>query len=185
MQRSQMHQVAVGAFCNQADAQRAMAELKAAGFSEDEIGVVAHDPKRRYQPANECATHGASRSAWPLGIVPGMLPDIGPVVTGGVLKSILSGAAGGLTDVPRWAFEELGMSDIESQFYDEEFRVGRTVVAVCTNTRIDDAVRIMRRHNSFEYDAATTSDRSRDGRTTINRGAQEERRYRQLSGMRS
>ena len=97
MERIKSRNVAVGVFYNQNEAQRAVGDLKAAGFTDEQIGVVAHDPKKKYQQTTEQAdveSHKETKAAegattgvmagagvgalWALGIAAGMLPAIGP-----------------------------------------------------------------------------------------------------------
>ena len=101
----------VGVFHNLHEAQAAVRDLKAAGFRDDEIGVmgpgehgdVSHTTTESADGgthAAEGAVAGAATGAgvgalWAVGIAAGVLPAIGPVVAGGILASILASAAGG------------------------------------------------------------------------------------------
>ncbi len=102
----------VGVFENKRQAQRAIDELRQAGFAEDQIGVVARDadvrddvrqgtPDSNETYAGEGAAIGAASGAglgalWGLGIAAGALPAIGPVIAGGTLAAVLASAAVGV-----------------------------------------------------------------------------------------
>ena len=175
MERTMSHHVAVGVFYSQNEAQRAVSELKTAGFTDEQIGVVAHDPKKKHQPRVDDASgdsHKESKAAegaatgvmagagvgalWALGIAAGMLPAIGPVVAGGILGSILLSAAGGAAVAGiAGALIGLGIPEEEAHYYEQEFKSGRTIVTVRANGRYDEAVAIMQRHNGFDMKAGS------------------------------
>lgn len=156
---------AVGIFHTHAAAQRAMRKLRDAGFTDDQIGLVAQDPEKRYgehqeegSKAGAGAAAGAATGAgvgalWGLGIVAGALPAIGPVIAGGILASVLASAAtaavaGGLAG----ALIGLGIPEEEAQYYDQEFQHGRTLVTVLDTTRCEEAQRIMREEAAYDYE---------------------------------
>src|SRR4051812_19640075 len=108
---TQDRKMAVGVFPDSASAQRAIQDLKRAGFSEDEIGVAArhgdeisgaHDLTSWEKPAKGgagagigAATGAGVGALWGLGVISGVLPAIGPAIAGGTLAAILSSAAAG------------------------------------------------------------------------------------------
>lgn len=169
---------AVGVFYSHAAAQRAMRKLREAGFSDDQIGLVAQDPENRYAGKHEegnkagagaaagAATGAGVGALWGLGIVAGALPAVGPVIAGGVLASVLASAAsaavaGGLVG----ALIGLGVPEEEAKYYDQEFQHGRTLVTVRDTARYEEAERIMRDETAYNYtnrDQATESSRTRD-----------------------
>ena len=156
---------AVAVFENAHDAQQALRELRDAGFAEDQLGVVSRDQDR---PAGTIETHdegskaaegagaGAATGAgvgalWALGIAAGMAPAIGPVIAGGVLAAVVASAAGaaavgGLVG----ALIGLGIPEEEAEYYELEFRAGRTVVTVRTDGRQDEATVILNRHQGYD-----------------------------------
>lgn len=158
----------VGVFHSQEKADAAVAELYDAGFTHEQIGVVARtdsgagewiDPTIRDETAaEEGAAAGAAVGAgvgglWALGIAFGALPAIGPVVAGGVLASLLASAAlgaaaGGLVG----ALIGLGIPEEEAEFYEEEFRAGRILVTVRANGRADEARNILLSHGAVGVD---------------------------------
>lgn len=163
----------VGVFHNAREAQAAIRDLKAAGFRDDEIGVIGpgdseadfakgtgrSKSKDGGTHAGEGAAAGAATGAglgalWGIGIAAGLLPAIGPVIAGGVLASILASAAGaaavgGLAG----ALVGLGIPEEEAHYYENEFRAGRTIVTVKTTTRQDEARRILGSHSAYDMES--------------------------------
>ena len=136
---------AVGVFDNHVDAQRAVNELRRAGFTESEIGVASRDghPVAGASVAGDKAskvatgaTAGAATGAgvgalWGLGIAAGVLPAIGPVIAGGTLAAILASAATGAAAAGvAGALVGLGIPEDEAAHYESEFQAGRTIVTV-------------------------------------------------------
>lgn len=159
---------AVGVFHSHAAAQRAIRRLKEAGFTDDQIGLVAHDPEKRYggehtegegNKAGTGAAAGAATGAgigavWGLGILAGALPAIGPVVAGGALASVIASAAtaavaGGVVG----ALIGLGVPEEEAKYYDQEFQHGRTLITVRDTARYADAQRLMREESGYDYES--------------------------------
>lgn len=145
----------VGVFHNQREAQEALRDLRAAGFREDEIGLIAHDEDGMIEThdeegnkAGEGAAIGAATGAgagalWAVAIAAGILPAIGPVIAGGILGSVLASAAGGAAAGGlAGALIGLGIPDEEAEYYENEFRSGRTLVTVKTSSRREEAWRI-------------------------------------------
>ena len=100
---------AIAIFDDRGQAQRAIEQLKRAGFTEKEIGVTARDTGEadvgaadggKKTHAKEGAIAGVAAGAgvgalWGLGILAGVLPGIGTAIAGGTLAAILSSAAAG------------------------------------------------------------------------------------------
>ena len=158
----------VGVFHSHAEAQQAIRELKSAGFSDSEIGVVAPDGDGTHGEHVESegegnksgsgaavgATAGLGAGAlWGLGIVAGVLPAIGPVIAGGALAAIAASAAGtAVAGGVLGALVGLGISEEEAEYYQGEFERGRTVVTVkATGDRHLQANQIMDRYNAYDY----------------------------------
>jgi uncharacterized protein (TIGR02271 family) len=146
-------------------AQEAVRQLKQAGFHDDEIGVASRGEAESEQRtdqggsyAGEGALAGAAAGAgigglWALGIAAGMLPAIGPVIAGGLLASILASAAvgaaaGGLAG----ALIGLGVPEEEAEYYETEFKSGRTIVTVKADGRYDEAYAILQRNGAFDFE---------------------------------
>ena len=167
MARTNSFNVAVGVFDSIADAQQAVRELKTAGFTEDQIGFIAHDgdsvgrvkTTSTESKAAEGATVGVAAGAgvgalWALGIAAGLLPAIGPIVAGGILGSILASAAGGAAVAGvAGALIGLGIPEDEAQYYEQEFRGGRPIVTVRADGGYAEALAIMERNHGFDMKA--------------------------------
>ena len=162
--------VAIGVFDDRAQAQRAIAELKRAGFTEKQIGVTARDQdgKGTGEVGDDKATHakkgavaGLAAGAgvgtlWGLGILAGVLPGIGTAIAGGTLAALLSSAAAGAAAAGlAGTLIGLGIPEEEATYYDEQFRAGRVVVTVQADDRRLEAESILQRLGG--HDMATRS----------------------------
>lgn len=164
----------VGVFDNKGDAERAVDELRKAGFSIDQIGVaardqsVAADVKRGTSKdgdaegnyAGEGAAIGVATGAaggllWGLGILAGALPAIGPVIAGGALAAMVASAATGAAAAGiAGALIGWGIPEEEAKGYEREVHGGKILVGVRTTDRIDKAFEILRdAHARFEPSA--------------------------------
>ncbi len=158
-------ETAVAVFHSHAEAQRAVRDLKDAGFTDEQIGIAAKDLDGSYQEQSEgnMSGEGAAIGAagglgvgalWGLGIVAGVLPAIGPVIAGGVLAAVAASAAGtaaagGLIG----AMVGLGIPENEAEYYESEFNNGRTVVTVkAGKANCAKASRILDDSNAYDYD---------------------------------
>src|SRR5690349_489108 len=164
----------IAVFDDRAQAQSAIADLKRAASTEKEIGVTTRDADsgdgRLARVADKGETHakegavagvaaGAGVGAlWGLGILAGVLPAIGPAIAGGTLAAILSSAAAGAaTAGVAGALIGLGIPEEEANYYDQEFRAGRTVVTVQAMGRQADARSIMQRAGGRSMDFGTSA----------------------------
>jgi len=158
-------ETAVAIFHSHAEAQKAVRELKNAGFTDEQIGIAAKDQEGTYQEqtegtmASEGATAGAvgglgAGALWGLGIVAGILPAIGPVIAGGALVAVAASAvgtaaAGGLIG----ALVGLGIPEKEAEYYEGEFNSGRTVVTVkAGKAKYNKASCILDDSNAYDFD---------------------------------
>ncbi len=119
----------VGVFENHHDADRAVAELRGAGFSNSQIGVVGHDKNGgtttdKGTKVEEGAIVGAAVGAGAggligLGILAGLIPAIGPVIAGGALAALLANAAGGAAIAGLvGTLVGLGVPEDDAKYYD-------------------------------------------------------------------
>ena len=160
----QAHQrgTVVGVFADRHLAREAVAELHRAGFTESQIGVASHDgvgTEEKGSHLSEGVAIGAASGAgvgalWAIGMAAGLLPAVGPVVAGGLLGSILASAVGaaavgGIVG----ALIGLGVPEEEAQYYEDEFKAGRTLVTVKADGRYNEAWTILSRNGA--YDVAT------------------------------
>ena len=150
----------VGVFESPQRAQKAVLDLKAAGFTEDQIGVLSRndegkvvgkttDDRSEATGAAAGAAAGAGLGAlWGLGILAGVLPGIGPAIVGGTLGVLLSSAAAGAAAVGiAGALIGLGVPEDEAGFYESEFRSGRTLVTVKAGAKAPSAQQIIERNS--------------------------------------
>lgn len=138
------HTVA-GVFNNQSDAQQALNELKALGFSPDQVSVVAKDTRETKDMVERsdmggAETSGASAGAllggltggiagWLVGIGALVIPGIGPIVAAGALATTLGGAAvgavaGGLIG----ALVGAGIPEDDARSYETHVKEGRILI---------------------------------------------------------
>jgi Heat induced stress protein YflT len=96
----------VGLFADQLDAERGIQALKAAGFSEQQIGVAVRDKQQQQELTEGTGTQTAEGAATgavgggvlggAVGLLAGVgalaIPGIGPIIAGGALASTLAGA---------------------------------------------------------------------------------------------
>lgn len=159
--------VAVGVFPDSTAAQQAIHQLKARGFTENQIGF-ASPGHSQLEGATELRSFHAAPSGgiavgaatgatvgalWGLGIVAGVLPAVGPAIAGGTLAAILASAATGAAVAGvAGALIDFGISEEEAQYYDREFRLGRTIVTVHAGDRHQEAADYFRRAGAFDFD---------------------------------
>jgi hypothetical protein len=171
------HSTVVGVFDDRLQADRAIDELRTAGFRDDQIGVAMRYDESgatmgdAADAADTGETHAGTGAVTGvvaglglgalagLGVLSGVIPVVGPAIAGGTLGIILSNAAvgagvGGLVG----ALVGAGIPEDEAQYYHSEFEAGRTIVTVRADGRADDAMAIFRRYGA--YDMSTRPDRS-------------------------
>lgn len=161
----------VGVFTDRAQAQRAVNELKRAGFTDDQIGVLGRDTKevasedRVEGETDSYAAEGAATglaagagigALWGLGILAGALPAIGPAIAGGTLAVLLSSAAAGAAAAGlAGALIGMGIPKEEAEYYESEFKAGRILVTVTATGREDEARAILRRNGAYDASQRT------------------------------
>lgn len=157
------------AFEDRQQAQRAVDALRRAGFREDQIGIAARDAVgdgRKFPDKESHAEEGALTGAvagagvgglWAIGIAAGLLPAIGPVIAGGLLASVLASAAGtAAVGSIVGALIGMGVPEDEANYYDTEFKAGRTIVTVRPEERHDEALTILRTYAGYEMGTPRT-----------------------------
>jgi hypothetical protein len=144
MPNRKKHHAVVGVFETKARAEQAIAELKAAGFDDDKIGMVYRDHEGKTVKtgaaddtyAEEGAGIGAiagaaGGAAVGAGILAGVIPVIGPALALGTLGTILVNAAGGAAIVGlAGALIGWGIPEEDASFYEGEVKSGRFLVTV-------------------------------------------------------
>jgi outer membrane lipoprotein SlyB len=163
----------LGVFPNRELAEGAIDELGHAGYTDKEIGILmpggtVEQIETPTHHREEVAAQGAETGALAggsLGILAGALavaaiPGIGLAVTGGMF-TILAGAtaAGAALGAFAGPFVAMGLSEEEAKNYEDEFRVGRTIVAVQVHDHdhLDEVVTLLRSHGAITV-------KTRDGR---------------------
>jgi hypothetical protein len=161
---NQERTTAVGVFREHEQARRAINELQQMGFAEEHIGVASRSEDTGHQATPESdeshAGTGAAAGAatglgvgalWGIGIVAGVLPAIGPAIAGGALAAILSSAAaGGAAAGIAGALIGLGIPKEDAEYYESEFKEGRTIVSVDAGTRYGEAMVVLERHGAYQ-----------------------------------
>ena len=166
-------EVVVGAYKNPMDARRTIEQLRDAGFSDKDIGVLSHNKNGDAEvksfkdlegnKAGKGAAAGVAAGAgggalWALGIAAGLLPAIGPVIAGGLLGAVLaSGAAGAAAGGIAGALIGAGIDDEEAAYYEKEFHQGSTVVVVKAKERLDDVFRMMETNKAYHRPGTHTT----------------------------
>jgi uncharacterized protein (TIGR02271 family) len=178
-----MAKTVVGLFDDFNDAQRVVQELTKAGFSRNDISLVANDARGEYaglsrsvgggkmdkteaEQAGSGALAGAGVGA-ALGLLAGLaalaIPGIGPVIAAGPIATALGStaigaglgaAAGGLVG----PLVDAGVPRPEAELYSEGVRRGGTLVTVnATDDMADRAMDIMNRFSVVDIDERSTS----------------------------
>ncbi len=133
--------ITVGVFETRDAAERAVADLKANGYRDDQIGLVGKDSAAADTAAGAAtgAAVGAAGGALVgAGVLAGVLPVIGPVVALGSLGTILLNAAVGAAAVGvAGALTGWGVSDDDANYYEGEVKAGRYIVTVDGTGRAD------------------------------------------------
>ena len=162
--RKKKHNAVVGVFESKARADQAVADLKAAGFSDSDIGVVHRDAEGKMVKtgaagetnAEEGAAIGAAAGAGAmalgsLAVSFGVIPVVGPVLAMGPLAAALisagAGAAAGGID---GALIGWGIPEEDAAYYEGEVKAGRYLVTVEAGDRAADAQLALRRHGGFD-----------------------------------
>ena len=153
----------VSVFNTRAAAERAVADLKAAGYRDDQIGLVAKDADGKTvrtdgageTHAGEGAAIGAvagagAMAAGSLAVSLGVIPVIGPVLAVGTLAAaLISGAAGAAAGSLVGALIGWGIPEEDARFYEGEVDAGRFLVTVDGGDRTDSHT-VFAKHGGYE-----------------------------------
>jgi len=135
----------VGVFATRADADQAIADLRAAGYTDNQIGLVAQDAGGKTVKtdgsghetnAGEGAALGAAVGAVAgagvgAAILAGIIPVIGPVLAIGTLGTVLLNAAGGAAIAGiAGALIGWGIPEEDAKYYESQVQAGRYLVTV-------------------------------------------------------
>ena len=168
-----MIKTVVGSFDTVSEAASAARDLRAAGFSDNDVSVIANNQQRPVD-SSVAVTEPDKVSGTATGIVAGgalggaaglaeslmglAIPGIGPILAAGPIAAALAGAGagavaggliGGLTDA--------GVSETHAEYYAEAVRRGGALVTVrADDARADEAEAIIRRHGAFDIEDRAT-----------------------------
>ena len=147
--------VVVGVFTEQARARQAIEALRAAGYSDDEIGFLT---RAATSASSDDERAGVAEGAVSGGVIGGVLgaavslliPGFGPAVAGGILAAtfggmVLGAAAGSIYT----SLVSLGVPDRDAQFYQQELEAGHVVVTVKSGSSEDQALAILRQYGAY------------------------------------
>lgn len=163
MATATVHETTVGVFHSRDAAERAVADLRAAGYRDDQIGLVARDTRGnvvRTDGAGDNAAEGAAIGAaagagalalGSLAISFGVIPVIGPVLAVGPLAAaLISAGAGAAAGGVAGALIGWGVPEDDAKFYEGEVKAGRYVVTVDAGDRSADARAVYTRHGGYD-----------------------------------
>jgi len=185
MAAAQQRSTVVGVFADRLHADQAVAELKSAGFRDDQIGVAMRHSEEFGSAATDDATDthagsGAVTGALAglglgtlagLGVLAGVIPVIGPAIAAGTLGVVLSNAAAGAGIAGLvGALIGAGVPEDEANYYENEFKEGRIIVTVQADGRADQASSILRARGA--YDMSTRGSTTGATATAASTGAQ-------------
>jgi hypothetical protein len=169
-----MVKTVVGSFDTVSEAASAARDLRAAGFTDSDVSVIANNQQRSSVDPDIKTTEPDKVSGTATGIVAGgalggaaglaaslmglAIPGIGPILAAGPIAAALAGAGagavaggliGGLTDA--------GISETHAEYYAEAVRRGGALVPVrADDGRADEAEAIIRRHGAFDIEDRAT-----------------------------
>jgi hypothetical protein len=153
-----MRGVVVQSFRTETDATEAIRDLQAAGFTANDISIVAKDKDMAQGVATETGTEAGEGMATGLvaggvlgGIVAALagasavaLPGVGWVIGGTLLGVLVGGAAGAITG----GLIGMGIPEHEAQHYNERYKAGDVIVTVVGGDREPEARRILQRDSA-------------------------------------
>jgi hypothetical protein len=167
IKENSMIKTVIGSFDTLAQASDVARDLRAAGFLDSDINVIAHsggpgDPVVRDKVTDDDTNNAAvgAVAGGALGGAAGLavsimgiaIPGIGPILAAGPIVAALAGAgtgavAGGLIG----GLTELGVPESEAEYYAESVRRGGAVVTVRVDeSRADEAEAVLDRHGAID-----------------------------------
>jgi len=160
-----------GVFATREAADQAIAALKAAGYRDDQIGMIAKDASgntthtdgdgNNYAGTGAAvgmAAGAATGAAIGAGVAMGVIPVIGPVLAIGTLGTVLLNAAGGAAIASlAGALVGYGIPEEDAQYYEGEVKAGRYLVTVNADDRTADVRSVYTKHGGYDRSTARTS----------------------------
>jgi len=180
---SAMGHTVVGVFDGQGDAEKALNALKDAGFTPDQVSVVAKDTRETQTMVERSDMGGAETTGigtgallggltgglagWLVGIGALAIPGIGPIVAAGALATTLGGAAigavaGGLIG----ALVGAGIPEEDARTYETHVKDGRILITAqaTTGQQAEEARNAFNQHGGSDvraYDRSASQDTMR------------------------
>ncbi len=125
-------------------AEHALEELKAAGFTSDQLSVARNDPGDE-APGRESTAQKAAEGIGPIAPAAGDLASALSLAGGmSVHHAALGAAAGGLVG----GLASLGVTDEEARYFQSGFKPGTTLIAVNAGERAAEALQILERNGA-------------------------------------
>jgi hypothetical protein len=148
----------VGVFTNSADAKKAFTDLRAAGFINEQMGVIGRDDNVRKDVTGHPEGHAGTGAVagvaagagvgllWGLGVAANLIPAIGPVISGGMFAALAASAAAGAASAGiAGALVGWGIPADDAAHYESEVKAGRILVTVKADSRYSIAEDIIRK----------------------------------------
>lgn len=166
MTKTKVSSTRVGLFQTREAAERAIEDLKKAGYKSNQIGLLyknaggsttkldgagVPDTKAPEGAAVGAAAGAVGGAAVGAGIMAGVIPVIGPVLALGTLGTILVNAAGGaaLAGIAG-ALIGWGVEEEDAKYYESQVSAGRFLVTVDAGDRSDEAYGVFTRHGGYD-----------------------------------
>jgi hypothetical protein len=157
MTTSRAGSTTIGVFATREAADRAVADLKAAGYRDDQIGLVSKDSTGNAGTgaAVGVGVGAAAGAAVGAGVAMGVIPVIGPVLAIGTLGTVLLHAAGGAAAAGiAGALIGWGVPDEDARYYEGEVNAGRYLVTVDSGGRHDHVRGLYSKHGGYDRSTA-------------------------------
>ena len=149
--------IVVQSFATEAEAEDAVRDLLDAGFTADEVSVVAQDAERAEAVTGDTAEDvaaGTGIGAVTGGVLGGIIgllvgaaaiaiPGIGIVVAGPLAAALGGAGLGAITGGIAGALAEIGVSDEDAAYYHERYAAGDILIVVAAGDREPEARRIL------------------------------------------
>ena len=158
-----------GVFATRAAAEKAVADLKAAGYRDDQISMIAKNASGKTVSTNAAgetnsgdaaaigaAAGGVTAAAVGAGIMMGFIPVIGPVLALGPLAVTLINAASGAAIAGiAGALIGMGFPKEDADYYEGEVAAGRYLVTVDKENPNTDTRSIYTKHGGYDRTSST------------------------------
>jgi hypothetical protein len=160
---------AIGVFETRERAREAVSALRAAGFSDSQLGMISRDRSAAATGETSGLPDDPTHSRWEegtgigaaagattgvglgLAVAAGLIPAIGPVIAGGTLMALIASAGAGATvGTVLGGLIGLGVPEDDAQYYENEFHTGRTLVTVDAGDRYAEAASILRQYGASD-----------------------------------